>query len=497
MVSNPKRQVAFIGETAGGRALVRAPDETAYAAGLFPKWEDILAAGRGLGGTGGVAARSRRQLRSAPSAAGPDRCKTRRLADVLPQFLPAIRTAMNNRFDCRPLVIAALSAVPACGADDPLLARLPAVFERAAVQYEGMLERLGTDPGLPRTIKPDGSVATVKPEDWTSGFFPGCLWLLHESDGAPQWRERALAWTRRLEGIRHFKGNHDGGFMLGCSYGNALRLAPADEHRAVLRDAAAALATRFIPTLGMIRSWDHKPFTCPVIIDNMMNLELLCWAAKNGGDPRLREIAVSHADHTDRNHFRPDGTAYHILDYDPQTSRLRAIHAGQGADTRTPWSRGQAWGIYGFTMMHRETGKPEYLARARSLTDAVIAHPNLPADQIPCWDLGVRAGDGTPRDASAAAIMASALIELSQLAPAGDRYLTFARDQLLALASPPYLAEPGTNGGFLLAHSTGHLPGNSEIDVPLVYADYYFLEALLRYRALVTKSPRTPLGASR
>ncbi len=382
-------------------------------------------------------------------------------------------------------------------AADPLQDRMPAVFERAAVQYRGMLQDVSDQPGQPRTITKDGEVRMVRPQDWTSGFFPGCLWFLHEYDGSEEWKNHALDWTRRLEVIRHFKGNHDGGFMLGCSYGNALRLVPSDEFRGVLRDAAAALATRYIPKLGMIRSWDHKPFICPVIIDNMMNLELLSWAAKNGGDAKLREIAVSHADMTDAKHFRADGTAYHIVDYDPETTWIRAIYAGQGADVLTPWARGQAWGIYGFTMMFRETGKKEYLARAVSLAEAVMNHPNLPDDKVPCWDLGVSAGEGVPRDASAAAVMASALIELSRLAPEGGRFLDFAREQLLSLASPAYLAEPGSNGNFLLLHSTGHLPGDSEIDVPLVYADYYFLEALLRYRAHVTDKPRTEFGQAR
>jgi hypothetical protein len=382
-------------------------------------------------------------------------------------------------------------------AEDALTKQMPAVFERAATQYAGMLEKVSSDPNLPRTTREDGSVLTTKPEDWTSGFFPGCLWFLHEYNGSPEWKEKALGYTRRLEVIRHFKGNHDGGFMLGCSYGNALRLNPDDETRQVLRDAAAALGTRFIPELGMIRSWDSKPFTCPVIIDNMMNLELLTWAAKNGGDPKLRDIAISHADKTLKQHFRPDGTAYHIVDYDPKTGWIRAIHGGQGADARTPWARGQSWGLYGYTMMHRETGKPEYLAKATALADVLMAHPNMPADKVPNWDYGAPVSETTPRDASAAAVMASALIELSQSAKDGGKYLDYAREQLLTLASPAFMAAAGTNGGFLLTRSTGHLPGNSEINVPLVYADYYFLEALLRYKALVTKTKRVHFGSAK
>jgi hypothetical protein len=377
---------------------------------------------------------------------------------------------------------------------DELLDRMPGVFERAGQQYDHMLSMVGTDPKLPRTARADGSVVTVSPEDWTSGFFPGNLWFLHEYDQSPKWREKALAYTRRLEVIRHFKGNHDGGFMLGCSYGNALRLAPSDEFRAVLRDAAAALGTRYIPELGMIRSWDHKPYQCPVIIDNMMNLELLTWAASNGGDPKLREIAVSHADKTLANHFRADGSAYHVLDYDPRTGWIRGIHGCQGADVRTPWARGQSWALYGFTMMFRETGKREYLALAERLAKVLMEHPNMPADRIPNWDYGTKPGDAVPRDASAAAVMASALLELSQLADDGSRYRDYAVKQLLTLSSEPYLALPKTNGGFILTSSTGHLPANSEINVPLVYADYYFLEALLRYRAMARGEKRLSFG---
>lgn len=375
-------------------------------------------------------------------------------------------------------------------AEDALMKQMPAVFERAATQYSGMMEKLGADPKFPRTANADGSVVTVNAEDWTSGFYPGCLWMVYEFNRGAKWKEKALDYTKRLESIRHFKGHHDGGFMLGCSYGSALRFDDDKEHRAVLRDGAAALASRFVPELGLIRSWDFKPYTCPVIIDNMMNLELLTWAARNGGDPKLREIALSHADKTLARHFRADGTAYHVLDYDPKTGWLRAIHANQGMDNHTPWARGQAWGIYGYTMMFRETGKPEYLEKACSLSDVIMAHPNMPADKVPYWDFGAEADGNTPRDASTAAVMASALVELSTLARDGGKYLDFAREQMLSLASPAYLAAPGTNGGFLLAHSTGHLPADSEIDVPLVYADYYFLEALLRYQAVVSKKER-------
>lgn len=386
---------------------------------------------------------------------------------------------------------------PAILAEDLLLEKMKPVFERAEIQYDGLIEKISSDPKLPRTMKSDGTLVTVTPDDWTSGFFPGCLWLVYEFGGSPRWKEKAADYTRRLEGLRHFKDHHDVGFMLGCSYGNALRLSPDEETRQVLRDGAGALATRFDPRLGLIRSWDDKAFTFPVIIDNMMNLELLTWAARNGGDSKLREIALSHADRTLKQHFRPDGSAYHIVDYDPKTGWIRAIHGGQGADVRTPWARGQGWAIYGFSMMHRETGRKEYLDQARNLADFLMAHPNMPADKVPNWDFGLVPGEDVPRDASAAAIMASALVELSQSAPDGKKYLEFAKAQLLSLSSDAYLADPGTNGGFLLRRSTGHFPVKNEVNAPLIYADYYFLEALLRYRAVATRGVRKSFGQTR
>ncbi|MDP4722647.1 MAG: glycoside hydrolase family 88 protein [Akkermansiaceae bacterium] len=401
-------------------------------------------------------------------------------------------TSASTLWKITAFAASAILALPAHS--DELLDRIPEVFERAAGQYDHMLSMVESDTKIPRTIKEDGSVLTVGPKDWTSGFFPGSLWFLHEYDGSEKWKDKALDYTRRLEVIRHFKDNHDGGFMLGCSYGNALRLAPSDEFREVLQDAATALGTRYVPSLGMIRSWDNPLFICPVIIDNMMNLELLTWAAKNGGDQKLQEIAVSHADKTLANHFRPDGSAYHVVDYDPETGWIRAIYGWQGADVQTPWARGQAWALYGFTMMFRETGKQEYLKCAENVAQFLMNHPNLPEDLVPYWDFGVEPGADVPRDASAAAIMASALVELSTLSDEGAAYRDFAAKQLLSLSKAPYLAEPKTNGGFILTQSTGHLPKGSEIDVPLVYADYYYLEALLRYRALLNNETRLSFG---
>lgn len=388
--------------------------------------------------------------------------------------------------------IALLGTRTARAEADAVLVMIPQVFERAASQSERLFDATGDSGMIPRTMDKDGRVKLVKAEDWTSGFFPGTLWLIHEFTGSDVWKQRAMKMTTSLERIRHFKGHHDVGFMLGSSYGHQMRLAPDDKAKAVLLDGAKALATRYHEKPGLIRSWDFGPYTYPVIIDNMMNLELLMWAADHGGDASLREISLSHADKTLANHFRADGSAYHVLDYKPENGAILAIHSRQGRSVLSAWARGQSWAIYGFTMIYRLTGNAEYLAQARKVADFYRNHPNLPEDKVPYWDFGAEPGNDTPRDASSAAITASAMIELAgHLGPEnGKAYLDFAKAQLLSLGSPAYLAEDGTNGGFLLKHSTGSAPEDSEVDVPLNYADYYFLEALLRYRAAAGGSER-------
>ncbi|MEI7444106.1 MAG: hypothetical protein WCK28_04375 [Burkholderiales bacterium] len=354
----------------------------------------------------------------------------------------------------------------------------------AARQVATLLARLPDAERLPRTVD-RGEVVRVPREDWTSGFFPGVLWLLHEGTGEAAWAEAARRFTRTLEPLRRFRDHHDVGFMLGCSYGQALRLAEAPGDRAVLVDGARSLATRFDPRVGLIRSWDHGRWRYPVIVDNLMNLELLTWAAREAADPSLLEIAVRHADGTLAHHCRPDGGTVHLVDFDPATGTALERRTVQGAADGSTWARGQAWALYGFTAMYRETRLVRYLRQAERLARFVLAHPRLPADGIPYWDYDAPGIPAAPRDASAAAITASALLELAGLT--GDtafagRCRMLARAQLAALASPAYRAEGGSNGGFVLRHSVGALPLGSEIDVPIVYADYYFLEALTRLR---------------
>jgi len=367
-------------------------------------------------------------------------------------------------------------------ASDELLARIPEVFKLASVQYQGLLATIKGDTNLPRTFE-NGKLKMVPSQDWTSGFFPGSLWFLYEYTGDVKWRAAARDYTGRLESIQSFRGNHDVGFMLGSSYGNGFRLTADLAYRDILIRGARSLSTRFNPQVGLIRSWDFGRWKYPVIIDNMMNLELLIWAAKETGESNLWDIAIRHAEKTLTNHFRADGSCFHLVDYNPTNGLVLKRQTVQGAANTSAWARGQAWALYGYTMMYRETRRPEFLEQAERVARFILNDPHLPADNIPYWDFDAPNIPDAPRDASAAAVMASAFIELGCLGHGeiAGRCLQLARQQLLSLSSPTYLAKPGENGGFLLRHSLGNFPAHSEIDVPLNYADYYFLQAMLRY----------------
>lgn len=361
----------------------------------------------------------------------------------------------------------------------------------AAAQYERMLDRIADQPGLPRAWE-DGRIRLTPPHDWTTGFFPGALWLLYEATGQQRWEEAARRYTALVEPAKHNRGTHDVGFVLFCSFGQGWRLTRDPAYRDVLLEGARSLSTRFNAVVGAIKSWDgHAEWSCPVIVDNLMNLELLTWAGRAGAEPRFALIATAHADTTRRNHFRADASSFHLVDYDATTGAVRGRQTHQGLADGSSWARGQAWGLYGYTMLYRETRQPEYLAQAGRIADFIARHPRLPEDKVPYWDFDAPPGDATPRDASAAAIICSALLELSEFAPAGPaaEYLRLAHQQLRSLSSPRYRAPLGEQGCFLLQHATGHRPQNSEVDVPIIYADYYFLEALLRARRQLAGEP--------
>lgn len=342
---------------------------------------------------------------------------------------------------------------------------------------------------MPRSFDPaKGGLITSNTKWWCSGFYPGTLWMIYgntKDDAIKAEAEKKLA---ILEKEKHYTGNHDLGFMMFCSFGTALDVTKNPAYKEVIFTAASSLATRYRPSIKSIQSWDSsKNFKCPVIIDNMMNLELLEWVVKNGGDKKLHEIAVNHTNTTMQNHFRPDYSSYHVLDYNLQTGKVERKVTHQGYADESAWARGQSWGLYGYVVMYRFTKNKEYLTLANNIAKYLLNHPNLPADKIPYWDFNAPDIPNAKRDASAGSILASALLELAQYSSGNDKkqYISTAETILRSLSSPAYRAELGTNGGFLLKHSVGHLPGNSEIDVPLTYADYYFIEALIRYKKLL------------
>ena len=315
--------------------------------------------------------------------------------------------------------------------------------------------------------------------DWTSGFFPGSLWYAYELTGDEELKKRAIEYTNILNPIRELKGTHDVGFMMNCSYGNALRLAPNDTIKAVLVETADNLCARFNPEIGCIRSWDFGAWNFPVIIDNMMNLDLLFYATRLTGDDKYKELALTHARTTMKNHFRDDYSSYHVVSYNNDgTVEKKCTH--QGKSDTSSWARGQAWGLYGYTSCYRESKDVQFLRQAENIASLIMRRVKT-EDAVPLWDYDAPDTPQTPRDASAAAITASALIELSTLVEDGQAYMEYAGKLLKSLSSDGYLAKPGTNRGFVLMHSTGSLPNGSEIDTPLNYADYYYLEALLRY----------------
>ena len=337
----------------------------------------------------------------------------------------------------------------------------------------------------PRSIWPSGKFRHSNYKWWCSGFYPGSLWLVYEYTGQERFKELALKYQAGLEPLRFRTDDHDIGFQLMCSYGNCLRLTKNQACVPVLLDGAKSLASRFDPEVGCTRSWDHnKKFTFPVIIDNMMNLELLLKAVELGGDKSLKDVAVTHAYTTMKNHYREDNSSFHLVDYNPETGEIIKKQTVQGYADDSAWSRGQAWGMYSYPMIYRFTKDKKILKHAIAIAEYLL--PRIPEDGIPYWDYDAPDIPNDVRDASAAAITACGLIELSKYVgpKKSARYLAVAENMLRTLASDEYLAAEGENYGFLLKHSTGYKLKNSEVDAPLTYADYYFLEALLRWKAL-------------
>lgn len=369
--------------------------------------------------------------------------------------------------------------------------KLAKVFADAEKQTELMLQEIpkatttGNEQFSPRTLHNGGQLKLVASRDWTSGFFPGVLWFLNEYTGKEKWKLQAQAFTAKMEREKTNGGTHDIGFKIYCSYGTGYRLTNDPAYRDIIIQSAKTLSTRFRPITGTIRSWDHSgdKWAYPVIIDNMMNLELLFAATQLTGDSSFYKIAVTHANTTMKNHFRPDNSSYHVVEYDTLTGKVVKKNTHQGFAHESAWSRGQAWGLYGYTMCYRFTKDIKYLEQAEKIAAFMLNHPNMPKDLVPYWDYNAPNIPNEERDASAAAILASGLYELSTYSKNGKYYKTTA-NKIIESLTKGYRSPIGENRGFILLHSVGSKPSKSEVNTPLSYADYYYLEALLRYKAL-------------
>lgn len=371
--------------------------------------------------------------------------------------------------------------------DKQLLKSIPTAFAKGAAQYKVMMKELPLDK-FPKNYNPAfKKFETSNSGWWCSGFYPGSLLYLYEQTKD----ESLLIETKRilkvLEKEQYNTSTHDLGFMMYCSFGNLQRMFPSDGTKDILLKSAASLSTRFNPAVGCIKSWNSKDTSdFIVIIDNMMNLELLFYATKVSGDSSFYKIATTHANTTMKHHFREDNSSYHVVNYDKNTGAVRERKTAQGYADGSAWARGQAWGLYGYTMTYRETKDPAYLQMAEKIADYVLDHKNLPADGIPYWDYNAPDIPDAYRDASAGAIIAAGLLELCTYTgkEQSKKYFLAADKILRSLSTKNYTAAPGTNGGFILEHSVGHLPAKSEINVGITYADYYYIEALKRYKEL-------------
>lgn len=396
-----------------------------------------------------------------------------------------------------------LAALASCGSDKSDLVRDNFTFagtqlKQAFVEMglvrsselpekQALRDKLNQGPLVsPRNIESDGTLHMVVSRDWTSGFFPGELWYMYEYTGDDFWKDKARQQTALIEREKLNGGTHDMGFKVYCSFGNGYRLTGDANYKEVLLQSAYTLTTRYKERIGAIRSWDHSrdKWECPVIIDNMMNLELLFWAFRASGDSLFYNVAVNHARTTMKNHYRDDYSSYHVVDYDTITGAVINRHTHQGYAHESAWSRGQAWGLYGYTMCYRETGLPEFLEQAGHIADYIFSSPALPEDLIPYWDFNAPGIPDEPRDASAATVTASALYELSMYIPDKQHDYVSKANTILNNLSKNYRTTAGKDRGFLLLHSTGSKMHNVEVDVPIVYADYYYLEALLRKQKL-------------
>ncbi|NJB35114.1 glycoside hydrolase family 88 protein [Croceivirga sp. JEA036] len=355
-----------------------------------------------------------------------------------------------------------------------------------SVRFEHLLKHPVDSLSFPRSYSLEKKeINKVPSKDWTSGFYPGNLWLLYQLTGDERFKEQAIKWTALIEKEKYNDRTHDMGFKVYCSFGQGNNVQPNQSYDDIIVESAKTLSTRFNKNVGSLRSWDFNKdiWEFPVIIDNMMNLELLYEATKISGDSTYHDIAVSHATTTLKNHFRDDHSSYHVVVYDTITGKAKDKVTHQGFDANSAWARGQAWAIYGYTMTYRYTKNPKFLQQAIATFDFYLNNPSLRDDGIPYWDFNDPEIPNAVRDVSAATIIASACYELHTYTDS-PMYKSYANKVLNTLKSKEYILEKSINAPFILKHSTGNWPKNDEMDEPIVYGDYYFLEALLRQQKI-------------
>ena len=342
---------------------------------------------------------------------------------------------------------------------------------------------------MPRNIMGNDTVWNCKkatPDEWCAGFWPGVLWYDYETTHDKKILDEANRFTASLEYLSQRPAfDHDLGFLMFCSYGNAYRLTGNPKYKDIILATADTLATLYNPNVGTILSWPRNVEMLGghnTIMDNMINLEMLFWAAKNGSNKSLYDIAVKHAETTMEHQFRPDYSCYHVAVYDPETGGFIKGMTHQGYSDSSMWARGQAWAIYGYTVVYRETHDPRFLDFACKVTDTYLKR--LPDDYVPFWDFDAPGIPHAPRDASAACVVASALLELQEYCPdeQAKQYKDAAIRMLASLGSEKYRSDMHRSS--FLDHSTGHHPAGSEIDASIIYADYYYIEALTRLKRL-------------
>ncbi len=389
-------------------------------------------------------------------------------------------------------LVLCISAAANAAAPDPRMKKtvdeaLDFSVRQSMLMYQTVKDTEGV---FPRTATGE-KLITCNSHWWTSGFYPGMLWYLYEYSADPALREAAERMTARVAPEQYVTDNHDVGFQINCSFGNGYRLTGREDYRNTILNAARSLATRFDPAVGCTRSWNNRKWQFTVIIDNMMNLELLTVSSALSGNGDHYAMACSHADKSLTNHFRPDGSSYHVVSYDSINGSVVNQVTHQGVSDASAWARGQAWGLYGYVMMYRQTGRQEYLDHAVKIGQFIMNHPRLPKDKIPYWDFDAPEIPKALRDASAGAIMASAFVELGSILDGelGEKFMRLGEQQIRSLASPAYRAKLGKNANFIVQHSLGFMAKQYEIDAPLNYTDYYFVEALMRHRRLQNGQP--------